>query len=103
VALGADYQKGRQSDGAMQGTTLVFRLGNVKADPLDFLPDVSKDEYHYDEAAREAYEKGEISFPLEGVGCMSLVPGMEGWYMFSVRTGRGFWQVAERERPAIRE
>jgi hypothetical protein len=80
VALGADYQKGRQSDGAMQGTTLVFRLGNVKADPLDFLPDVSKDEYHYDEAAREAYEKGEISFPLEGVGCMSLVPGMEGCF-----------------------
>ena len=85
AALGAEFGKGRDRDGSMQGTTLVFRLGNVRTDPLDFLPDAANGVYRYDEKARQAYERGELSFPLGGLGCVSVMPGMEGCFLVNLQ------------------
>ena len=78
--LGAECVQGRASDGKCQGVTLVFRLGNVKTDPLDFLPDSQVAKTARAEA-QIAYGKGEISFNPGGVGCVSPIPGMPGVFM----------------------
>lgn len=76
ASLGAEFRLGRESDGKTQATTLVFRLGNVQTDPLDWLPD--SELKLYKKEAREAYERGEFSFVPGGLGCVSIVPGMTG-------------------------
>lgn len=75
--LGAEFKQGRDGDGACQAATLVFRIGNVKTDPLDFLPDSPL----MPEIARqgeEDFRNGRISFNPNGAGCMSVVPGLPG-------------------------
>jgi hypothetical protein len=77
AALGAPFAQGRPSDGQCQGVTLVFRLGGVATDPLDFLPD-SELYALIRRRAAEAFTNKEISFHPRGVGCVSPVPGMPG-------------------------
>lgn len=75
--LGAAFKKGRDADGACQATTLVFRIGNVRSDPLDLLPD-SRVMTDIARRGKEDYAKGLISFDPQGLGCLSVVPGLPG-------------------------
>ncbi|HCE47056.1 MAG TPA: hypothetical protein DET40_26205 [Lentisphaeria bacterium] len=75
--LGAEWRQGRDSDGKCQGVTLVFRIGNVKTDYLDFLPDTELSK-NVSAAAEKASKSGEISFNLKGLGCLSRDPSFNG-------------------------
>lgn len=82
VHLGAEFKQGRPEDGLTQGVTLVFWMGGVTADPLDFLPDHSD---QYKQAAADAFKRGEFSFNPKGVGCVNYVPGMPGVVMVNLQ------------------
>ncbi|HPO90691.1 MAG TPA: FAD-dependent oxidoreductase [Victivallales bacterium] len=75
--LGGDYKNGRDSDGVCQAVTLVFRIGNVKTDYLDFLPD-SQLYQKVIKTARAAFESGKINFNPNGLGCISRDPSNKG-------------------------
>ncbi len=75
--LGAEWKQGRDSDGKCQGVTLVFRIGNVRTDYLDFLPDTELSR-NVSAAAEKASRSGEISFSLKGLGCLSRDPSFNG-------------------------
>lgn len=78
--MGAEYKQGREGDGKCQGVTLVFRIGNVKTDDLDFLPDTELSR-QFQKAADEAFANGEISFHPGGLGCLSRDPSCPGTYI----------------------
>jgi hypothetical protein len=78
--LAAEVGMGREADGKTQGVTLVFRLGNVQTDPLDFLPD-SPSYQQVRQQATAAFARGEFSFNPGGIGCVSVVPGLPGVFM----------------------
>ncbi len=75
--LGAEWKQGRDSDGKCQGVTLVFRIGNVKTDHLEFLPDTEFSK-NIKSAAEKAFKDGEISFHPRGLGCLSRDPSFKG-------------------------
>lgn len=78
--MGAEYKQGRDGDGKCQGVTLVFRIGNVKTDDLDFLPDTELSR-QFKKAADEAFANGEISFHPGGLGCLSRDPSCPETYI----------------------
>ncbi|MDD5599571.1 MAG: FAD-dependent oxidoreductase [Victivallaceae bacterium] len=72
---GAPFEKGRKSDGKMQGVTLVFRLGGT-----DFPGRFYQSRENIRDAEikfKEAYERGETGH-LYQVGCINRIPGMDG-------------------------
>ncbi|MFA4943241.1 MAG: FAD-dependent oxidoreductase [Lentisphaeria bacterium] len=87
--LGARCAQGREADGKCQGTTLVFRIGNVTADPLDFLPD-SPMAQQVAALSQKAWQTGEISFDPKGLGCFGEIPGMPGVFTVNHQHGYGF-------------
>ncbi|HBC86077.1 MAG TPA: hypothetical protein DCZ94_03895 [Lentisphaeria bacterium] len=75
--LGAEWKQGRDTDGKCQGVTLVFRIGNVKTDYIEFLPDTELSA-KVKAAAEKAFNDGEISFNPKGLGCLSRDPSFKG-------------------------
>lgn len=78
--MGAKYGQGREGDHKCQGVTLVFRIGNVKTDVLDFLPDTEVAK-NFKKAADEAFANGEISFNPGNLGCLSRDPSCENTFI----------------------
>jgi len=71
---GAPYEKGRETDGRMQGVTLVFRLGGVKMKGR-FFTDCKQIEEN-NGLFEEYYRKGKTK-SLYKVGCINVIPGMK--------------------------
>ncbi|MDD2710918.1 MAG: FAD-dependent oxidoreductase [Verrucomicrobiae bacterium] len=72
---GAEFQKGRDQDGKMQGVTLVFRLGGVKIQGRIV---VEREEVKRANSIFEnAWKKGMVSAQYH-VGCINPIPGMDG-------------------------
>jgi hypothetical protein len=74
--LHAEIGLGRDSDGQLQGVTLMYRLGGVTADMLDLLPD-SPLSAAMEAAAEAAFARGDYTV-RPGIGCVTAVPGMPG-------------------------
>lgn len=72
---GVPFEKGRTSDGKMQGVTLVFKMGGTDF-PGRFYQS-REDMKNANAEFEKAYKRGEISH-LCTVGCINKIPAMDG-------------------------
>ena len=72
---GAPFEKGRKSDGQMQGVTMVFKLGGCDFTGRFYQSreDIKKADLEF----KTAFERGEATRQYS-VGCINRIPGMEG-------------------------
>jgi hypothetical protein len=88
ASAGAPFKMGREKDGAVQGVSLIFRLGGVKNGGRQEQLDPARLRRLKRKIA-ELQEKGELPKTVTGPGCINPVPGMPGVVSVNVQHCHG--------------